>query len=338
MFDVGIIGATGYTGGELARLLVSHPEMELKVMTSRGNAGKPVDKVHTYLKGHVDLEFAPSIAGADELDMVFAATPHGVSMEHVPGLLETGVKVVDLSGDYRLSDPDIYETWYGKEHSDPGNLANAVYGLPELFRDEIAAADLVANPGCYPTAAILALAPLYAKGLLAGDVVVDAKSGTSGAGISPGPRTHHPNCAESVIAYNTGKHRHQPEMEEVLRKVGKGGDVLFSPHLVPIVRGILASCYADLAEPMSTEEVVSLYDAFYRGERFVQVVDEASVRAVAASNRCQVSPAVIGGKKAAVFASIDNLVKGASGQALQCANIMLGLPESTGLDFPGLGV
>ncbi len=338
MIGVGIIGATGYTGGELARLLVSHPQMELKAMTSRGNAGQPVDAVHTYLKGHVDLDFAPSVDGHDDLDMVFAATPHGVSMEHVPGLLETGVKVVDLSGDYRLQAPDVYEAWYGKAHSDPGNLDKAVYGLPELFRDEIAGADLVANPGCYPTATILALAPLYARGLMTGDAVVDAKSGTSGAGISPGPRTHHPNCGGSVIAYNTGKHRHQPEMEQILHKVGKGGAVLFSPHLVPIVRGILASCYADLAEPMSAEELSSLYKDFYRGERFVQVAGEASIRAVAASNRCQVSPATIGGKKAAVFASIDNLVKGASGQAIQCANIMFGLPESTGLDFPGLGV
>lgn len=338
MFKVGIVGGTGYTGGELARILCNHSEMELTVMTSRGNAGKPVSSVHGYLKGYVDLDFKSTIEESDDLDMVFLATPHGVSMEHVPGLIQMGIKVVDLSGDYRLDDEKVYKLWYGKEHDDTSNLLKAVYGLPELFRGSIAKADLVANPGCYPTASILALAPLFAAGLVDGDVIIDAKSGTSGAGVNPTPRTHHPNCGESVIAYNSGKHRHQPEIDLILHKLGEGGDVFFSPHLVPIIRGILASCYLDINKKMTTEELQSLYTDFYQGERFVEVTKESSIRDVVGSNHCQVAPVCLGGSKVAVFSSIDNLVKGASGQAVQCANIMCGLPEGTGIDFPGLGV
>ena len=338
MINVGIVGGTGYTGGELARLICNHSGMDLTAMTSRGNAGKPVSSVHGYLKGYVDLDFKSSIDGDEDVDLVFLATPHGVSMEHVPHLLDMGLKVVDLSGDYRLDDEAVYRKWYGKGHEDQDNLAKAVYGLPELFRDKISKAQLVANPGCYPTASILALAPLYAADLVDGDVIIDAKSGTSGAGINPTARTHHPNCGESVIAYNSGKHRHQPEIDLILHKRGGGGDVYFSPHLVPIIRGILASCYLDVKDEMTTGELQDLYSKFYSGERFVHVTEEGSIRDVVGSNHCQVAPVCMGGRKVAVFSSIDNLVKGASGQAVQCANIMCGLPEGMGIDFPGLGV
>ncbi len=338
MINVGIVGGTGYTGGELARLICSHPGMELKAMTSRGNAGKPVDSVHGYLKGYVEMDFQASIENGEGLDLIFLATPHGVSMEHVPGLLDMGLKIVDLSGDYRLDDEKVYSQWYGKGHDDKDNLTKAVYGLPELFRESIADAQLVANPGCYPTASILALAPLFAAGVVKGDVVIDAKSGTSGAGVNPSIRTHHPVCGESVIAYNSGKHRHQPEIDLILHKLGEGGEVYFSPHLVPIVRGILASCYLDVNEVMTSTELQSLYAEFYSGERFVHVTGDGSIRAVVGSNHCQVAPVSLGGSKVAVFSSIDNLVKGASGQAVQCANIMCGMPEEMGIDFPGLGV
>ncbi len=338
MINVGIVGGTGYTGGELARLICNHPGMELKAMTSRGNAGKPVGSVHGYLKGYVDLEFKSSIEEDDGLDLVFLATPHGVSMEHVPYLLEMGLKVVDLSGDYRLDDEKMYSQWYGKGHDDKDNLTKAVYGLPELFRESIGKAQLVANPGCYPTASILALAPLFAADMVDGDVVIDAKSGTSGAGVKPTIRTHHPNCGETVIAYNSGKHRHQPEIDLILHKLGKGGNVYFSPHLVPIIRGILSSCYLNVKKKMTTEDLQELYTEFYSGERFVHVTEEGSIRDVVGSNHCQVAPLCMGGNKVAVFSSIDNLVKGASGQAVQCANIMCALPEGMGIDFPGLGV
>lgn len=338
MLKVGIIGATGYTGGELARLLCNHPNMDLEVMTSRGKAGEEVSSVHGYLEGFVDLEFQESIGPDDDLDLVFLATPHGASMEHVPKLMDMGVKVVDLSGDYRLGDAQVYSEWYGKEHTDQKNLANAAYGIPELFRDEIAGAQLVANPGCYPTASILALAPLFSGGLVSGDVIIDAKSGTSGAGASPSARTHHPVCGESVLAYNTGKHRHQPEIDITLHRLGPGGGVFFSPHLVPFIRGILVSCYLDIKEKSDQASVLNAYQEFYEGERFVKVTDEASIRDVVGSNRCQIAPVVMGPGKVAVFASIDNLVKGASGQAIQCANLMSGLPEHTGIHFPGLGV
>ncbi|HIJ00857.1 MAG TPA: N-acetyl-gamma-glutamyl-phosphate reductase, partial [Candidatus Methanomethylophilaceae archaeon] len=297
-----------------------------------------VARFHSHLKGEVDLNVQYSIKIVDYFDLMFLATPQGVSMEHVPSRIEEGMKVVDLSGDYRLKDPGTYLKGYGKEHSDPVNLSKAVYGLPELFRADIAKANLVANPGCYPTASILALAPLFAKNLIEGDVIVDAKSGTSGAGVKPSERTHHPNCGESVIAYNTGKHRHQPEMELILHMLGKGGKILFSPHLVPFIRGILSSCYVRLNKDMETGDLVELYKRFYSGERFVHVVDEVSVRSVVASNHCQLAPCVLGERTVAVFSSIDNLVKGASGQAIQCGNIMTGLSESRGLDFPGLGV
>jgi N-acetyl-gamma-glutamyl-phosphate reductase len=248
------------------------------------------------------------------------------------------VKVIDLSGDYRLRNATLYQQWYGKEHTDPENLAKAVYGIPELFREEIGRAQLVANPGCYPTATVLAMAPLFKEGVVLPDVIVDAKSGTSGAGMVPSPRTHHPYCGETIVPYNVGKHRHTPEMEMVLDMITGGeSKVLFSPHLLPIVRGILSSCYMDLKVDLSEEELVKMYDKMYGKERFVHVVDEPSIRAVVCSNHCQVAVKRVG-SRAVAFGAIDNLVKGASGQAVQCANLMLGLKEEAGLDLPGMGV
>ena len=338
MTRVGIIGGTGYAGGELARILCTHPDVEIAAMTSRQNKGAKVQDVHTYLRGYLDLAFTEKISETSDLDLVFVATPHGVAMKEVPALLERGIKAIDLSGDYRLHDVDVYGRWYGHEHTDVENLQKAVYGLPEFFRDEIKGADLVANPGCYATSVILACGPLLKSGLVGDDVIVDAKSGTSGAGMVPSPRLHHPTCGESVIPYNIGTHRHTPEIEMAVdRFAGSHSTVTFVPNLVPIVRGIISSCYFDLKGDVSQEEVDAVYEAQYGKERFVHYVPDPSIRAVVASNHAQTASRVIGGK-AVAFGVVDNLVKGASGQAVQCMNLMLGLDEGTGLDFPGLGV
>ena len=336
MYKIGIIGGTGYTGGELARLLCNHPDVEIKSMTSRQNAGKRVSDAHPYLKGYVDIDFTEAID--DDVDLVFVATPHGVAMKEVPKFMEKGIKCIDLSGDYRMHDVPTYEKWYGHEHTDTENLKDAVYGLPELFRDKLKGADLVANPGCYATATILACAPLMKAGVIDTDIDVDAKSGTSGAGMTPSARTHHAFCGESIIPYGVGTHRHTPEIEMALEMFsGKKPEVLFVPHLLPIVRGILSTCYMKLSKDLTPEEVQSIYEKQYGNEKFVHFVDEASIRAVVASNHAQVSAKTFG-KKVVAFGAIDNLVKGASGQAVQCMNLMLNLKESSGLDTPGLGV
>ncbi|MBE6513561.1 MAG: N-acetyl-gamma-glutamyl-phosphate reductase [Thermoplasmata archaeon] len=338
MTKVGIIGGTGYAGGELARILSTHPGVEIAAMTSRQNAGRKVQDVHTYLKGYVDLEFTESISQTKDLDLVFVATPHGVAMKEVPELLEQGIKAIDLSGDYRLHDVAVYEKWYGHTHTDVENLQDAVYGLPEFFRDEIKGADLVANPGCYATSIILACAPILKSGLVGDEIIVDAKSGTSGAGMVPTERTHHSTCGESIIPYSVGKHRHTPEVEMAVdRFAGSHSKVTFVPNLVPIVRGIISSCYFDLKDGVTQEQVDEIYSKQYGNERFVHHVPEPSIRAVVASNHAQTSSKVIG-SKLVTFGVVDNLVKGASGQAVQCMNLMLGLDEATGLDFPGLGV
>lgn len=338
MTRIGIIGGTGYTGGELARILCRHPDVEIAAMTSRQNAGSRVADVHPFLDGYVDIEFTERISETKDLDLVFVATPHGVAMSEVPRLLEQGTKAIDLSGDYRLHDVPVYEKWYGHTHTDVENLQKAVYGLPEFFRDEIRGADLVANPGCYATSIILACAPLLKSGLVEEDVIVDAKSGTSGAGMVPSARTHHSTCGESIIPYSVGSHRHTPEVEMAVdRFAGSHMKVTFVPQLIPIVRGILSSCYFSLKEEVTQDDIDEVYRGQYGGERFVHYVKEPSIRAVVGSNHAQVASRLIGDKVVA-FGVVDNLVKGAAGQAVQCMNLMLGLDEAAGLDAPGLGV
>ena len=338
MTRIGIIGGTGYTGSELARILCTHPDVEIAAMTSRQNAGVRVADVHPFLSGYVDIDFTERISDTKDLDLVFVATPHGVAMNEVPALLDQGIKAIDLSGDYRMHDVAVYEKWYGHTHTDVDNLQRAVYGLPEFFRDEIRGADLVANPGCYATSIILACAPLLKSGLVEEDVIVDAKSGTSGAGMVPSARTHHSTCGESIIPYSVGTHRHTPEVEMAVdRFAGSHMKVTFVPQLIPIVRGILSSCYFDLKEEVTQEDVDEVYRAQYGGERFVHYVKEPSIRAVVGSNHAQVSSRLIGDKVVA-FGVVDNLVKGAAGQAVQCMNLMLNLKETAGLDTPGLGV
>ncbi|MCK9323699.1 MAG: N-acetyl-gamma-glutamyl-phosphate reductase [Candidatus Methanomethylophilaceae archaeon] len=338
MTNVGIIGGTGYTGSELSRILCTHPDVTLTALTSRQNAGKKVTDVHTFLKGYSDISFIENISDAKDLDFVFVATPHGVAMNEVPALMDAGIKVVDLSGDYRLHDVSAYEKWYGHKHTDLENLSKAVYGLPELFRDKIKGADIVANPGCYATSAILACAPLMKSGVVDEDVIIDAKSGTSGAGMVPSPRLHHPTCGESIIPYSIGTHRHIPEIEMAVDMFSiSHSKVTFVPHLIPIIRGILSSCYFTLKEDLDNAEIEQIYEKQYSKEFFVHYVKEPSIRAVVGSNHAHVGSQVIGNKVVA-FGVLDNLVKGASGQAVQCMNLMLGLKEIAGINQPGLGV
>ena len=338
MVRVGIIGGTGYTGGELSRLLCTHPEVEIAALTSRQNAGRKVQDVHTYLKGYVDLEFTEKISDTKDLDFVFVATPHGVAMKEIPALMEQGTKAIDLSGDYRLHDVSVYEKWYGHEHTDLDNLQKAVYGLPEFFRDSIKGADLVANPGCYATSIILACGPLLKAGIVDEDIIVDAKSGTSGAGLVPTERTHHSTCGETIIPYSVGKHRHTPEIEMAVDMfAGSHSKITFVPQLLPIVRGILSSCYFRTVKDVGQEDLDSIYEKQYGKETFVHYVPEPSIRAVVGSNHAQVASKILGDKVVS-FGVLDNLVKGASGQAVQCMNLMLGFDEKEGLNTPGLGV
>lgn len=337
-FRVGVIGGTGYTGSELSRILCVHPGVELAALTSRQNAGTKVSNVHTHLKGYTDLVFTEKISDTKDLDLVFVATPHGVAMSEVPALDEAGMKVIDLSGDYRLKNPGIYETWYGHKHTDQDRIGKFVYGLPELFRDEIKGANLVANPGCYATAAIIACAPIMKSHLVDGQVFIDGKSGTSGAGMVPSPRLHHPTCGESVIPYSVGTHRHTPEIMQVVNEFsGETSNITFVPHLVPIVRGIIASCYFRLRNDTDPEKVNKVYESQYGKEPFVHFVKEPSIRAVVGSNHAHVAASTMGNNVVS-FGVLDNLVKGASGQAVQCMNLMLGLDETEGLNTPGLGV
>ena len=339
VYRVGIIGGTGYTGSELSRILCRHPGIELAALTSRTNAGKRVDSEHTFLKGYSDLVFTEKISDTKDLDFVMVATPFGVAMDEVPALREQGIKCIDLSGDYRMKDPAVYQKWYGKEHTDVEGLADAVFGLPEFFRDDIKGADLVANPGCYATSAILAIAPLVKAGLVHPDVFVDGKSGTSGAGMKPSERLHHPVCGESVIPYKVGSHRHQPEIAMAVGMfAGAEPEVAFVPHLIPIVRGIISSCYMRGKVGLTQEAVDKAFQDVYGDERFVDYVPNPSIRAVVGSNHAQVGAQVLDGNRVVAFGVLDNLVKGASGQAVQNMNLMLGLPEAEGLDFPGLGV
>ncbi len=323
----------------MARLLCRHPKIELEAMTSRRLAGAKVTDEHSYLEGFIDLRYEQTLDAKEKYDIVFVAAPHGASMEVVPSLLERGMKVVDLSGDYRLSDPMVYSKWYGLEHKDVKNLGIAAYGIPELFKDDVAKATLVANPGCYPTCSCLGLAPLFANGVIDERVIVDAKSGTSGAGMEPTKMTHHPTCGSQIIPYKVGTHRHSPEIQIALEKVsGSSIELIFTPHLMPIVRGMLCTSYVQLKKGMDKDSLLKLYDEFYLGKRFVRLVASPSISSVVGSNFCEIGLELVGANTVVVMSTLDNLVKGASGQAIQNANIMLGLPETTGLDFPGLGV
>ncbi len=336
MIRIGIVGATGYTGSELLRLLSAHPQAEIVAVTSRGDAGTLVSEMFAHLRGRVDLPFStPEAAPLKSCDVVFFATPHGVCMKEAPELLEAGVKVIDLSADFRIKDTAVFEQWYGMAHSAPDLLAEAVYGLPETHREAIRTARLIGNPGCYPTAVQLGFKPLLENGLIeTGGLIADVKSGVSGAGRGAKVANLFSEMGESFAAYAASGHRHQPEIEQELSiMAGTALHLTFVPHLLPIIRGIEATLYARLREPGK-----SIYPAFveaYQDEPFVDVMPEKShpqTRSVRGSNMVRIGVHTSSDKSTAIISVVeDNLVKGAAGQAIQCMNLMMGLPETTGL-------
>ncbi|AGK61948.1 N-acetyl-gamma-glutamyl-phosphate reductase [Archaeoglobus sulfaticallidus PM70-1] len=331
MIKVGVVGGSGYTGSELLRLLVNHPEVEVKVVTSRKYEGKKIWSLHKFLKGFFDLEFkSPDIRYFDDCDLVFLAVPHGEAMRYAPEFLDAGLKVIDLSADYRL-DKKTFEEVYEKEHI---GYREAVYGLPEIHRDEIKKADLVANPGCYPTGAILAVAPLAEKELI-DRVVFDSKSGITGAGVSPTDFTHYPNLHEAIVPYKVTNHRHYWEMVQELGRFQGDIKISFTPQVFPGSRGILTNAHTFLRGELELEEVAEIYERFYDGCPFIRLQDSIRLSYVRGSNFCDIA-FFVGTDRVVVSSAIDNLVKGASGQAIQNMNIMFGLDERAGLYFPPL--
>jgi N-acetyl-gamma-glutamyl-phosphate reductase len=335
MIRAAIIGASGYTGAESIKIILRHRRAKLTYLTAIPAECGAVEDVFPQFKGRCDLPIEPLDLGklADLADVALCCLPHKVSMGFVPRLLEAGLKVIDFSADYRLKDASIYEKFYAVEHTDPANLARAVYGLPELFREQIGDADLVANPGCFPTGATLAIAPLLKEGLIEPDsIIVSAVTGASGAGKNPSVKFHFPNMNENLFAYGIGTHRHTPEMEQVAGELaGTEARILFQPHVGPFDRGILSSVYCQPKTEMSDEKLLRLYDDFYAAEPFVQVRREApAVKDVAGTNYCHVFPTCVKGRIVS-FSVLDNLVKGASGQAVQNMNILFGLKENLGL-------
>lgn len=337
MIRAGIVGGTGYTGVELLRLLLPHPEVEVAVITSRAEAGQRVDAHFPNLRGYGDLCYTPpDLAELDTLDVVFFATPHGVAMDHAPGLLAKGVRVIDLGADFRLADAGLFARWYGMAHRAPEALAEARYGLPEYYRKQVGEARLVANPGCYPTAVILGFAPLLAEGLLEdGGLIADCKSGVSGAGRAARVDLIFPEVADSVNAYGVSGHRHRPEIEAVLSDIrGSGLELQFTPHLMPMIRGIHATLYGQLRRPLSDAALQDLFARRYAGEPFVDVMPFGShpaTRSVRGANVCRIALHQPRPGRVVILSVIDNLVKGAAGQAVQNMNRMCSLPEEMGL-------
>ena len=341
MIKVGIVGGTGYTGGELLRLLASHPSTELVAITSRSEKGKPVSALFPNLRGIVDMPFTePTVANLKDCDVVFFATPHGVAQNLVPEILAAGIRVVDLSADFRIRDIDIWEKWYAQKHAAPQLVSQAVYGLPEFNRDEIADANLVACAGCYPTSVQLGLKPLLEAGAIdVSDIIANSASGVSGAGKQANVATLLSEAGDNFKAYGASGHRHQPEIEQGLADMaGEPVGLTFVPHLLPIIRGIHTTLYVDLKQ--QDTDVQSLFEAHYANEPFVDVLEPNSypeTRTVRGSNQCRIAIHRPGnGKKVVILVVEDNLTKGASGQALQCMNIMFGLDEDAGLTMPAL--
>ena len=335
---VAVVGASGYAARELIQILLKHPQVKITAATSRKDEAPRLDALHPSLTGRIDLacEVFDADRIAERARFAFLALPHTASMAVVPELRARGVKVIDLSADYRLSDPKVYQEWYDHPHTDAEGLKEAVYGLPELFRERIPGASLIANPGCYTSTSILALAPLVAENLIErSGIIIDAKSGVSGAGRSPKLTTHFPECNENFSAYGVGRHRHTPEIDQVLTAAacGKGEavEVIFTPHLVPMDRGIFATIYATPRQGAVERDLIELYRSFYAGSPFVRVLDRLpTTKDSAFTNFFDVTVRLVRGR-ILVLACLDNLIKGASGVAVQNLNLMLGCPEETAL-------
>jgi len=340
MKKIGIVGATGYTGVELLRLLAMHSGVEVSVVTSRSNAGTRVDAMFPNLRGFCDCEFSdPSGDALGDCDLVFFATPNGIAMEHTPELLKSGVKVIDLAADFRIKDVDVWQQWYGMTHACPELVETAAYGLPEINRSHIKDAQLVANPGCYPTAVTLGLLPLIETGKVdLENLIADTKSGISGAGRQGKLANILSEAGESFKAYATGGHRHQPEIAQTLAAAaGTSVDLTFSPHLLPIIRGIHATLYT---KDDGSLDVQHLFENRYKDEYFVDVLPAGSqpeTRSVKGCNMCRIAMHRTGNShRIIVLSVIDNLVKGAAGQAVQNMNLMLGFDETEALRHPAM--
>ncbi len=335
MIRVAIIGASGYTGAESIKILLGHGEAELTYLTALPQECGAVADVFPQFKGRCGLKIEPLDLDklAQTADVALCCLPHKVSMGFVPKLLGAGLKVIDFSADYRLKDVSVYEKFYSVEHTDQANLARAAFGLPELFREKIKGADLVANPGCFPTGASLAIAPLLKEGLIKTDsIIVNSVTGTSGAGKNPSEKFHFPNMNENVFPYGIGVHRHMPEIEQIAGEVaGSDVKVLFQPHVGPFDRGILSTVYSEPVKAISDGQLAQLYNDFYDDEPFVQVcADAPGVKDVVGTNYCHVFATCVKGRIIS-FSAIDNIVKGASGQAIQNMNVAFGLQETLGL-------
>ncbi|HEY2846401.1 MAG TPA: N-acetyl-gamma-glutamyl-phosphate reductase [Pyrinomonadaceae bacterium] len=333
-----IFGGSGYGGSELLRILLFHPNVEIILVTANEHAGKAVSDVHRNLLGLTDLRFeaAPAdLSAIDDIDVAFFALPHGQALSLVPQL-GPSVKIIDLSGDFRIDDPEVFKEFYKLDHT-AGELQNKfVYGLTETNRETIKAAQYIANPGCFATATLLALSPMVKSGLLSGRIVVDAKTGSSGSGAKPGANTHHPQRSNSFYAYKPFTHQHVPEIEQHLDKVGDfANDLVFMTHSLPVSRGIFASCYLETTANVTNEDLANIYRGYYNGSFFIRIVDGSpDINWVKSTNFCDLA-FHSNGKQVVVFSAIDNLVKGAAGQAVQNMNLMFGLEEKTGLIFTG---
>lgn len=339
MIKVGIVGGTGYTGVELLRLLARHPEVKLHAITSRKEAGLPVSDLFPNLRGHVDLVFSdPAQAGLENCDLVFFATPNGIAMEQARALVDAGVRIIDLAADFRIKDVATWEHWYHMTHACPELVAEAVYGLPEVNREAIRKARVIANPGCYPTAVQLGFFPLIKAGMVDLDhLIADAKSGVSGAGRKAEIGALFAESSDNFKAYGVPGHRHLPEIAQGLSQAaGKKVGLTFVPHLTPMIRGIHATLYARLSQPKADIDLQALYEQHYQGEPFVDVLPSGShpeTRSVRASNLCRIAVHRPQGQDTVVVLSvIDNLVKGAAGQAVHNLNLMFGFAETLGLE------
>lgn len=335
MINVGIVGGTGYTGVELLRLLALHPKVKIKAITSRNEAGMAVSELFTNLRGYIDLKFSdPANAKLNKCDLVFFATPNGIAMQQAESLLQSGVKIIDLAADFRIKNVAEWEKWYGMQHACPNLVAEAVYGLPEINREQIKNARLIANPGCYPTAVQLGFLPLIeAKAIDTGHLIADVKSGVSGAGRKAEVHTLLAEAGDNFKAYGVPGHRHLPEIKQGLSNVAKQPvGLTFVPHLVPMIRGIHATLYAKLTKKIDLQE---LYEQRYQNEAFVDVLPAGKhpeTRSVRGSNLCRIAVhQPQNGDTAVILSVTDNLVKGAAGQAIQNMNIMFNLPESLGI-------
>jgi len=339
---IGIVGATGYTGVELLRILASHSAVKVHKVTSRTHAGTRVDVMFPNLRGHYDIEFSePNVSNLAECDLVFFATPNGIAMKHTPELLAQGVKVIDLAADYRIKDVDVWSQWYGMEHASPDLIEEAVYGLPEINREQIQHSRLVANPGCYPTAVSLGILPLLENKLISvNSIIADCKSGASGAGRGAAVATLLAEASDNFKAYGVAGHRHLPEIRQTLSlAANEAVELTFVPHLLPMIRGIHATLYVDTVSDQSQQDLQALFEERYAQEAFVDVMPIGShpeTRSVKSSNLCRIAVHRLSHHRVVILSVIDNLVKGAAGQAVQNMNLMLDFDEKNALQAPAL--